>query len=175
MTHSSRKAWKNKILGNDYTKTQPRPQVTADQVAHQLLVTSQGNPDHCSRRAKLPQDAEECFQEPSDLTRPFSIKNLCDGIKIINNNNAAGLDILCGQIDHLGPVALLWLLDMLNCMSTNTFPKLWRKSRVVVMLKPGKDPAIPKSYMPISLLCHTCTCNSLKDSYLLHIYSYCPH
>ena len=70
------------------------------------------------------------------------MKSLCDGIKTMKND-AAGLDdILCEQINHLGPVALQWLLDMLNCMSTNTFPKLWRKSRVVVLLKPGKDPAI---------------------------------
>ena len=36
-------------------------------------------------------------------------------------------------------------------------PKLWRKSRVVALLKPCKDPASPKSYRPISLLCHTYT------------------
>ena len=34
-------------------------------------------------------------------------------------------------------------------------PKIWRKSRVVALLKPCKDPASPKSYRPISLLCHT--------------------
>ena len=36
MTHSSRKAWKTiRILGNDQSKSQPRPLVTANQVAHQ--------------------------------------------------------------------------------------------------------------------------------------------
>ena len=80
------------------------------------------------------------------------MKNLCDGIKTMKNNNAAGLDdILCEQINHLGPVALQWLLDMLNCMSTNTFPKLWRKSRGV-LLNPGKGPAIPKSYAHLSTM-----------------------
>ena len=33
-------------------------------------------------------------------------------------------------------------------------PKIWRKSRVVALLKPCKGPARPKSYIPISLLCH---------------------
>ena len=42
-----------------------------------------------------------------------------------------------------------------ECMRTNSIPKIWRKSRVVALLKPCKDPASPKSYGPISLLCHT--------------------
>ena len=127
MTHSSRKAWKTiRILGNDYTKSQPRPQVTADQVAHQLLVNSQGNSNHHPRRAKLTQNTETASQGPSDFTRPFSMNDLCGAIKAMKSNKAAGLDdILCEQIKHLGPVALQWLLDMLNkCMSDNTMPKL---------------------------------------------------
>ena len=41
-------------------------------------------------------------------------------------------------------------------MLTNSIPtRIWRKSRVVALLKPCKDPASPKSYRPISLLCHT--------------------
>jgi len=39
MTHSSRRAWKTiRMLGNDYTKTETKPLVTADQVALQLLA-----------------------------------------------------------------------------------------------------------------------------------------
>ena len=159
MTHSSRKAWKTiRILGNDQTKSQPRPLVTANQVAHQLLVNSRGNPDHHSRRVKLPKAADTCSpQGPSDFTRPFTMNDLWGAIKEMKSNKAAGLDdILCEQIKHLGPAALQWLLDMLNeCMRTNSIPKIWRKSRVVALLKPCKDPASPKSYRPISLLCHT--------------------
>ena len=59
-------------------------------------------------------------------------------------------------IKHLGPAALQWLLDMFNeCVRTNSIPKMWRKSRVVDLLKPCKDPASTKSYRPIYLLCHT--------------------
>ena len=54
------------------------------------------------------------------------MNDLCGAIKAMKSNKAAGLDdILCEQIKHLGPVALQWLLDMLNkCMSDNTMPKL---------------------------------------------------
>ena len=32
---------------------------------------------------------------------------------------------------------------------------MWRKSKVIAILKPDKDYFLPKSYIPISLLCHT--------------------
>ena len=73
-THSGRNAWKTiRMLGNDQTKSQPRPLVTANQVAHQLLVNSRGNPDHHSRRVKLPKSADTCSPRgPPDFTRPFA-------------------------------------------------------------------------------------------------------
>nr|CAH7713566.1 unnamed protein product [Callosobruchus chinensis] len=33
-------------------------------------------------------------------------------------------------------------------------PKAWRKSKIIALLEPGKDPELPSSYHPISLLCH---------------------
>ena len=39
-------------------------------------------------------------------------------------------------------------------METNPIPKIWRKSHVIALPKPGKDLSLPKSFRPISLLCH---------------------
>ena len=51
-------------------------------------------------------------------------------------------------------VAYTWILAMMNnCIATCSIPKVWRKSRVIALLKPGKDPTSKKSYRPISLLC----------------------
>ena len=45
---------------------------------------------------------------------------------------------------------------MLNkCFMETKIPILWRQSKTIAILKPGKDTAISKSYRPISLLCHT--------------------
>ena len=121
-------------------------------------MNSRGNPDHHSRSVKLLKAADTCSPRgPSDFTRPFSMNDLCGAIKDMKNNKPTGLDdILCEKIKHLGSAALQWLLDMSNeCMRTNSIPKIWRKSRVVALLKPCKDQASPKSYRPISLLCHT--------------------
>ena len=44
---------------------------------------------------------------------------------------------------------------MLNtCFTENKIPKVWRQSRFIAILKPGKDASIPKNYRPMSLLCH---------------------
>ena len=40
---------------------------------------------------------------------------------------------------------------MFSCLPHSRF---WRQARVVALLKPGKDPSSPKSFRPISLLCH---------------------
>ena len=85
------------------------------------------------------------------------MEELIKGIKILKNNKAAGLDdMLCQQIQHLGRKATVWLKEVMNnILVSKTFSKLWRKSKVIVILKQGKDSTLPKSYRPISLLCDT--------------------
>ena len=59
------------------------------------------------------------------------------------------------QLKHLGPKAHKWLLTMLNiCFMENKIPTIWKQSKNITILKPGKDSSIP-NYLPISLLCHT--------------------
>ena len=62
-------------------------------------------------------------------------------------------DILCEQKKHQGPGALQWLLHMF--LTSSKILKLWRQAKIVAILKSRKDPFIPKSFRPISLLCHT--------------------
>ena len=37
----------------------------------------------------------------------------------------------------------------------NKIPTIWRQSKIIAILKLGKDSSIPKNYQTISLLCHT--------------------
>ena len=63
--------------------------------------------------------------------------------------------ILTEESKNFGPVTMEWVLILLNaCARTLRLPRLWRQTRVVALLKPGKDPSSPKSFRPISLLCH---------------------
>ena len=86
-------------------------------------------------------------------------KSTKNGIAALNNNKTAGRDdVLVEQLKHLGQKANKWLHTMLNVWFTgNKIPKIWRRSKIITILKPGKYSAIPKNYRLISLLCHTYT------------------
>ena len=81
------------------------------------------------------------------MTSPFTIEELMKGIKILQYNKAADLDDM--------PMHGMAKRDDDNIFVSKKFPKLWCKSKVTAILKPGKDSTLPKSYRPISLLCHT--------------------
>ena len=91
------------------------------------------------------------------MAYPFSEEGYSKGIEARKNNKTAGRDdVLVDQLKHLGPNTNKWLHTMPNvCFTGNKIPKIWRQSKIVVILKPGKYSAIPKNYRPISLLCHT--------------------
>ena len=73
-----------------------------------------------------------------------------------DNKDAGKDDILVEQLKHLGPKAHKWLPTMLIIrFMENKIPTIWRQSKIIAILKPGKDSSIPKNYRPISLLCHT--------------------
>ncbi|KAL4092417.1 hypothetical protein QTP88_026918 [Uroleucon formosanum] len=78
-------------------------------------------------------------------------------IKTLKNGKAAGRDDMCTeQIRHFGNRTKRWLLDLFNNIrDTLKLPKVWRKSKIIALLKPGKNPDLPSSYRPVSLLCHT--------------------
>ena len=136
-THNSRKTWKtiNK-LPKDYAQPHQQCKGIADHVAHQLLLNDKGNATHRPSKAKITNNHITLHS----LTSPFTMKKLMKGIKIMNNNKAACLgDMLCEQIKHLGPKAMVWLRAMIS------------------ILKPGKESSLPKSYRPNSLLCYTYT------------------
>ena len=61
-------------------------------------------------------------------------------------------------IKHMGPKALVRMKETMNTLLvSNKFPKLWRKFKVIAILKPVKNSSLLKIYRSISLLCHTYT------------------
>ena len=154
MTHNIRNAWKTiRKLSNDPTTSNPACLVSANQVAHQLLVNGRGTMPSKSKHPVLPPATEGDYS----MVYPFSEEEYRNGVAILKNNKASGRDeILVEQLKNLGPKSHRWLLPMLNkCFMENKIPTLWRQSKIIAILKPGKDSVIPKSYRPISLLCHT--------------------
>ena len=136
-----------KKLSNDPRKADQHVNVTPNQVAHQLILN--GKVPNRQRQSKI----KRCNQENHDFDDDFTIIELQNSLKHLKNGKAAGLDgILTEEIKNFGPVTILSLLNA--CARTLRLPRLWRQACVVVLLKPGKDPSSPKSFRPISLLCH---------------------
>ena len=152
MTHTSRKAWHTiRNLSNDPTSTNAPCLVNANQVAHQLLVSGLGTMQTNPKRPVLP-----TVEGISSLVSVFSKEEYRKCIAALKYNMAECIDVVrLEQLNNLGPRAHKWLLKMLSkCLTENKFPKLWRQSKIIAILKPRKDPAIPKNYRPIPLMPH---------------------
>ena len=149
LTHNIRKAWQTiKKLSNDPTSPNPPCLVNSNQVAHHLLVNGQGT---------MPTQPKCPVEGKPSLMSAFSEEKYRKSIVALKNNKAAGIyDIQVEQLKNLGPKAHNWLHTMLNtyCIE-NKIPMIQRQSKIIVILKSGKDSAILKNYRPISLLCHT--------------------
>ena len=112
MTHNSRKAWKTiRKLSNDATTSKPQ-------------------------RPVLPPATERDYS----MVYPFSEEEYRKGVAILKNNKASDrVDVLVEQLKNIGPKAHIWLLTMLNkCFMDNKIPTLWRQSKIITILKPGR-------------------------------------
>ena len=137
LTHNSRKAGQTiKKLSNDPTSPNPPCLVNFNQVAHYLLINGQGTMPTKPKCPALP-----TVEGKPSLVSAFSEEEYIKGIAALKNNKAAGIDdILVEQLKNLRPKAHKWLHTMLNtCFIEKKIPKIWRKSKIIAILKPGKD------------------------------------
>ena len=152
MTKNSKKAWSTiRKLKGDPTTAPHQSNVTANQVAHQLLLNGKSG----KKQKKIKLDRSKRIDH--GFTKPFTMEELDAGISALKPGKAIGLDkIATEEIKNFGPEAKMWLLQLYNqCLATHKLPKIWKKAHVTALLKPGKDSSLPKSYRPISLLSHT--------------------
>jgi hypothetical protein len=94
------------------------------------------------------------FQVPASepkLTNPDEVHETITGLK---DGKAPGPNgILNRALKHLPQQAVSLLVHIFNAiLLTHHFPSLWKHARVISILKPEKDPALPTSYRTISLL-----------------------
>jgi len=70
------------------------------------------------------------------------------------SGTAVGYDNIAPEfLKHLGPLARCWLTKFLShILEVRRTPRLWRRAKVIAILKSGKDPKSAASYRPISLL-----------------------
>jgi hypothetical protein len=85
------------------------------------------------------------------LTNPDEVQDVIRGLKV---SKALGPDGIPNRaLKHLLQRAVSLLAQIFNAiLLTHHVPTMWKHAQVISILKPGKDPALPSSYQPISLL-----------------------
>jgi len=85
------------------------------------------------------------------LTNPEEVQK---AISVLKFSKAPDLNgIRKRAMGHFPERAVSLLVLIFNViLLTHHFPTVWKHARVISILKPGKDPALPSFYRPISLL-----------------------
>jgi hypothetical protein len=85
------------------------------------------------------------------LTNPMEVQ---DAIQCLKVGKAPGPDGIPNRALKYLPLSIVsFLIVLFNAIfQSQYFPVAWKRARVFSILKPGKDPALPSSYRPISLL-----------------------
>jgi hypothetical protein len=88
----------------------------------------------------------DCSNRFDWLEEQFSLSDLNAALHSCNNS-AAGLDgIKFQMLKNLPENALLFLLDIYNqILLSGIFPESWRETKIIPILKPGKDPNLANS------------------------------
>jgi len=89
-------------------------------------------------------------REPK-LTNPEKVQETIRGLRVGEAPGPNGIPNRA--LKHLLQRAVYLLVLIFNAiLVTHHFPTVWKHDRVISILMPGKDPALPSSYRPISLL-----------------------
>jgi len=85
------------------------------------------------------------------LTNPGEVHEAIKSLKVTKTPGPNGIPNRA--LKHLPQRAVSLLAQIFNVvLCTHHFPAAWKHARVISILKPRKDPALPSSYRPISLL-----------------------
>ena len=85
------------------------------------------------------------------LTTPDEVHEAIKGLKASKAPGPNGIPNRA--LKHLPKLTVSFFAHIFNAvLRTHHFPQTWEHALVISILKPGKDPALPASYRPISLL-----------------------
>ena len=107
-------------------------------------------------QSKLNSYIELATQDPTDYeyNRPFKLHELNKEIDTLRTKSSMGKDLIHNHfLVHLPNPTRLKLLNIFNkIFEEGNIPNDWKIADIIPIQKPGKDPANPAAYRPISLL-----------------------
>lgn len=156
-THSSRKAWSliRKLNSSSMPQKHHTP-INVESIANHLVSTSKTivNKKFSKQiKAKLHQTKRDT-QRHALYSQPFTISEVEEALNNVRCGKAAGLDGIYPELlKYCGPATKRWLASFFSCiLESGRLPPNFKKTKIIALLKPGKDPNLPESYRPIALL-----------------------
>ncbi|CAF4921618.1 unnamed protein product [Pieris macdunnoughi] len=110
-----------------------------------------------SSMTEFEEEVDRMINSDQQLSLPLKLvtpQELTRTISYLENKKAPGFDLITGEILKKLPRKVIVLLTMLfnAIFRIQYYPKLWKISQIIMIVKPGKPPTEPSSYRPISLL-----------------------
>lgn len=167
MEHLSRPFWKTAKILKQKPKALPplkddseellvSPIEKANAIASKLIEAhSLGNTMVSPHETAVRQTSMELSERNDDMTfDEITEDDVCNAVKKAKNMKAPGNDAIFNLVlKKLSSKSYRYLAAIFNsCFRLNHFPTRWKTGKVIPILKPGKDPTLPKSYRPITLL-----------------------
>ena len=131
-------------------KTLTKPKQIANAFNKQFGSVKQHKTSALSRLIK-----KQLLKHSLEDAPTITVADTKKAIKDSKASKALGPDkIATVHLKHLGKAGIKYLTSIFNLsLTTCSIPDRWKKSIIVPLLKPGKDPKEAKSYRPVSLLC----------------------
>ncbi|UYV84635.1 hypothetical protein LAZ67_X002927 [Cordylochernes scorpioides] len=146
-------------LGNAEATNSVITNITPNQIARHLETVSKVKIPKRKKKAMKARIKEEFSKSnnSSHLSSQVNITEIETAIKLTKKYKAAGNDEIPAEfLIELGKRAKSWLARFFTIiMETGNIPKEWRHSKILAVLKPGKEPTCSANFRPIALLCTT--------------------
>ena len=155
--HSSRKAWSLLKKPGCVPQTKAPPnKVSANDVASRLVLNSKQSIPKArvkTVRKELKLKRAALSTDPS-YSGTFSMEELDRAIQDLKIRKSPGFDNMLAEfIKHFGVASKNWILNFFNLiLETGHIRKAFKRTKIITVLKPGKDGSDSSHYRPISLL-----------------------
>ena len=156
-THSSRKAWSMlKKLGCVNQTKAPSSKISANDVASRLVQNSK-QPLSKQRGKAVKKDLYKKHKSLSmddAYSGEFTMTELETAIQDLKTRKAPGFGNMFAEfIKHFGINTREWILALFNLILVSScVPKMFKKAKIITVIKPGRDGCDVSHYRPISLL-----------------------